>query len=142
MSGIRHGGHTPMCEPTQTALSEYLEGGLTVPARERVSVHLAECADCRAESAQLASLLRCFRESVPPREPSLDIWAELNPKVQAVLAEQKLDVLTRLRHRASRFLGSVAAGAILFTHALAMHTEARMRQYLTHDPFRLAEDEF
>jgi len=88
----------------------------------------------------MVTMLRFLHEQLPPREPALDIWIELGPKAAEIMAEQRMDVPARLKRRASRFLGNVAAGAILFTHALAANTEAAMRRYLIQDPFRLAED--
>lgn len=138
MSSNGNGSHTRECATVREALSDYLEGGLSDTKRNLVIDHLSSCAACRREERELSSLINCLNLHVPPREPSLDIWAELGPKVAAVMAEEKLSVPERLKLRASRFLGSVAAGAILFTQALAMNTENRMYRYLTSDPFRLA----
>jgi predicted anti-sigma-YlaC factor YlaD len=141
MSSYGNGSHTRECASVREALSEYLEGGLAERKRITVAEHLASCAECRREERELSNLINCLNLHVPPREPSLDIWAELGPKVAAVMAEEKLSVPMRLKLRASRFLGSVAAGAILFTQALAMNTENRMHRYLTSDPFRLVAEE-
>ncbi len=141
MSSVGNRSHTSACAHILEALSDYLEESLTETERRRVDEHLAGCASCRRERQQLSTLLGCLHESVPRREPVLDLWSEMSPRVAEVLEEQRLPVLSRWRLRASRFLGNVAAGAILFTHALAMNTEARMRKYLIQDPFRLAEED-
>jgi hypothetical protein len=84
---------------------------------------------------QMKMMLDLFKDRCVRREPSLDLWAELAPKVEQVMAEERLGVLDRFRLRGSRFCNNVAAGAILFTSALAMNTEARLRKYLISDPF-------
>lgn len=132
--------HEGACRRTRDALSDYLEGGLDPPTRQAVFEHLSGCEECAREERELAAMLRLVYERIPRREPSLDIWAELGPKVEAWRAEERLSAMERLRLRAGRLLGNVAAGAILFTHALAVNTEARMRKYLMADPFRLMEE--
>jgi len=139
-AGNGRGGHTMTCEQVREALSDFHEESQSIGARERIGEHLRGCADCRKEEQQMATMLRFLREQLPPREPALDIWAELGPKVAEAVAEQRLGVFERLKLRAGRFIGNVAAGAILFTHALAANTEAQMHRYLIQDPFRLAED--
>jgi predicted anti-sigma-YlaC factor YlaD len=129
------------CEHVRHALSDYLEGGLAPPQRQSVTDHLTECAACAREERQMGLMLNLLHERVPRREPSLDIWAELSPKIAALQAEERLSVPARLRLRGGRFLGNVAAGAILFTQALAVNTEARMRKYLVNDPFLIGEGE-
>jgi anti-sigma factor RsiW len=129
------------CEHVRHALSDYLEGGLAPPQRQSVADHLAGCEACTREERQLGLMLSLLHERVPRREPSLDIWAELAPKIAAVQAEERLSLPARVRLRGGRFLGNVAAGAILFTQALAVNTEARMRKYLVSDPFLVGEGE-
>ena len=87
---------------------------------------------------ELQMLLRFFHDSVPAREPVLDIWAELAPKVAAWEAEERLGAAAKVRLRSHRFLHNVAAGAILFTQALAMNTEAHMHKYLMGDSLQFA----
>lgn len=132
---------TVLCPQVRNALSDYLEGGLPPPVRQSVQAHLSECESCAREERQLAAMLRFVQERVPPREPSLDIWAELQPKVAAYMAEERLTLLKRIQIRLGRFLSSVAAGAILFTQALAMNTEAKLQKYLITDPYTLADEE-
>ena len=105
-----------ICGAVQEGLSEYLE-----------------------EERTLAALLNVLHR-LPAREPVLDIWRELEPKVEAVLAEERLGMGARLQVRVGRFLSNLAAGSILFTQALAMNTEARMRKYLIQDPFLAGEE--
>lgn len=121
-------------------ISEYLEGELSPAERERIEAHLSSDADLARETREMAAVIRLLHQ-VPPREPVLDIWQELAPKIEAYKVEEKLGVGAKIRLRAGRFLGNVAAGAIMFTQALAMNTEARMRKYLISDPFTLGEGE-
>ncbi|GAB4459152.1 MAG: hypothetical protein OHK0029_21300 [Armatimonadaceae bacterium] len=132
---------TVRCEYVSDHLSEYLEGGLPPPDVERLEDHLVECDGCAEEARQMATLLKVLHQRVPRREPTLDIWAELGPKVAAIQEEERLSVPVRFRRRMGRFLGNLAAGAILFTQALAINTEERLKPYLMTDPYRLAEEE-
>ena len=122
----------------QDRLSEYLEGGLAPPEREALERLLGEdeglARDARRLEATLATL-----HALPRREPALDVWQELSPRVEQVLAEERLGLLGLLRLRGTRFLASFAEGTILWTHAVAMNTEARMGKYVLRHPFA-AED--
>lgn len=138
-SGRNHG--TTMCQYVRTALSEFLEGGLPPPERQSIEAHMEGCAECAREARELSALLRLFQEKVPPREPVLDIWAELGPKVAAHMAEERMSFPDRLRLRTSRFLNNVATGAIMFTQALAMNTESHLRKYIISDPLHLTGEE-
>ena len=134
--------HTSSCARTQALLSDYLEGGLTSAQRQSVDEHLSGCLPCTAELGQMRSFLRVMGGGcVPPREPSLDMWAAIAPHVAQEQAESRLSVTDRLRLRAGRFVSNFAAGAILFTQALAHNTDTRLRKYLLQDPFRLVEEE-
>ena len=137
----RGGEGTMMCSQVQQTLSDYLEGSLSSPEQEQVAAHLTTCGECAHEARQMEMMLRLFREDCVRREPVLDIWAELAPKVEQVMAEERLGVLDRFRLRSVRFWNNVAAGAILFTQALAMNTEARLHKYLLMDPFHLHGEE-
>lgn len=133
--------HTMSCENVQAALSDFVENSLSPTARESVELHLNGCDGCRHEARQLQSLLALLQERLPAREPSLDIWAELSPKIEAIRAEDRLGIAARMKLRSGRFLGNFAAGAILFTQALAMNTQRRMQKYLIADPFTLGREE-
>lgn len=127
------------CQVVREALSEYVEGGLPPPLRQSVAAHLTRCLDCANEERDLTAMLNLLHQQLPKREPVLDLWTELAPKIAAIQAEERLTIPARVKLRAGRFLGTVAAGAILFTQALAMNTEARMRKYLLADPFLVGE---
>lgn len=122
------------CRVVQDALSEYVEGGLPPPRRQAVERHLSGCENCARDARRMESMLLVLH-GLPAREPALDIWQEMAPKVAQIQHEQRLSVPERLRLRIGRFLSTIAAGSILFTHALAHNTETRMRKYLLQDPF-------
>jgi anti-sigma factor RsiW len=123
------------CQHAQESLSGFLEESLSSPEQARVEAHVANCAECARELREMKMMLDLFKDRCVRREPALDLWAELAPKVEQVMAEERLGFLDRMRLRGSRFCNNVAAGAILFTSALAMNTEARLRKYLLSDPF-------
>jgi len=134
-------GGTAACTHAREVMSDYLEGGLDPPARQIVAAHLAHCADCAQEASGMSAMLSVLHERLRRREPVIDMWAEMQPKVTEILAEQKLGLMARVQFRARRFLSNVAEGMILYTNAVAINTAARMQKYLLADPFRIAEDE-
>lgn len=128
-----------VCAQVQEELSDYLEGTLVSGRSEAVEAHLQTCTLCAAEERSLASLLSVLH-GLPRREPVLDLWTELSPKVEEVNAEMRLGVFGLLRLRAGRIVSNFAAGTILFTRALAVNTESSMRKYLVQDPFFNGEE--
>ena len=134
------GNSTKQCAPVREALSDFVEGVLPPPRQTPIESHLKTCADCAREERQMRSLLNLLHTQIPRREPTLDIWAELAPKIAAIEHEDRLGVAQRLKLRAGSFLGSVAAGAIVFTQVLAANTESKMRKYVVdNDPFAANE---
>jgi anti-sigma factor RsiW len=139
---LRRGEESTMtCHDVEIRVSDYVDGEMTPEEGHVFEQHLAGCAECLAYARSFRQMLGLIHHDCVRREPVLDIWAELEPKVDAVMAEQRLSPLERLRRRAGCFWNNVAAGGILFTHALAMNTEARMDRYLLADPFRLHGEE-
>jgi anti-sigma factor RsiW len=120
-------------------LSDYVEGNLSPSEQEAVAQYLErdtpESKAAAQEANDLARMLTVLHSRVPRREPTLDIWQEFNPKMQHYLQEEKMSVADRVKLRAGRFLSNVAAGTILFTHAVAVNTESKMKKYLVEDPF-------
>ena len=134
------GNSTKQCAPVREALSDYVEGVLPLPRQTPIEQHLTSCADCAREERQMRSLLTLLHTQIPRREPALDIWAELAPKIAEIEQEERLGVSQRIKLRTGRFLGSVAAGAIVFTQVLAANTESKMRKYVVNnDPFAANE---
>ena len=122
----------------QDYLSENLEGNLAPPEREAMEKLLREDDALAREARNLKAVLATLH-ALPPREPVLDVWMELSPKVEQVVAEQRLGVADLLRLRGTRFLASFAEGTILWTRALAMNTEARLCKYVLQHPFGAEE---
>jgi hypothetical protein len=120
-------------------LSDYVEGNLSSSEQEAIAHYLErdtpEAKAAAQEANDLARMLTVLHNRVPRREPTLDIWQEFNPKMQHYLQEEKMSVADRVKLRAGRFLSNVAAGTILFTQAVAVNTESKMKKYLVEDPF-------
>ncbi|MDX1934272.1 MAG: zf-HC2 domain-containing protein [Capsulimonadales bacterium] len=133
--------NTMRCQVVREALSDHMEGGLPPSLRQSVTGHLKDCDSCAQEEREMAAMLGFLHHRLPKREPVLDIWAEMAPKIAAIQAEERLSIAARLRLRAGKFLGTVAAGAIMFTQALAMTTETRLRKYLLADNLPIGEGE-
>lgn len=132
---------TMECRRAREVLSDYLEGGLDPPVRQQIAAHLAGCAGCAAEARGLSAMLHFFHEKLPRREPVIDLWAEMQPKVAEIVAEQRLGLAARLQLQARRFLNNVAVGMIWYTNSVAINTAASMQKFLLTDPYRAAEDE-
>lgn len=130
---------TNVCAHVQEELSDYLEGSLTAQKHTAIQMHLEGCTICSQEARLMTSMLSVLRQ-LPAREPVLEIWSELEPKVAAIVAEERMGLVERLQHRIVRILSNFAAGTILFTQAVALNTEARMRKYLIQDPFLTGEE--
>ena len=75
---------------------------------------------------------------LPPREPSLDLWREFAPRMAEFEAEmaatRTVGLWRRMRYNGHQLLSQFSAGLILWTHALATRTHARLERYLLHDP--------
>jgi anti-sigma factor RsiW len=121
------------------SLSDYIDGSLPPPERQGIEAQIEQDPAAAREMYELTQVLEVLH-TLPRREPVLDLWRELAPKVAAIHAEERLGIPARLRLRAQRFLASFAEGTILFTQALAMNTEARMGKYLPHDPLALRKE--
>lgn len=99
--------------PDDITLDAYVEDLLDAAGRARLDVHLAECARCRAEVAQLTTLRGALRE-LPTR---IDPGADLRPGIRAEHAR---------RVRAGRHRGAMrslrmplAAAAVLLVAVTA-----------------------
>jgi predicted anti-sigma-YlaC factor YlaD len=57
------------CEELVELVTEYLEGALTAASRERIELHLAGCAGCRAHLEQVRVALR-VASALPPERLS------------------------------------------------------------------------
>jgi len=105
-------------ENARLLFSDYLEDALNPAARDALQAFLAQNPDAAAELIALERTLSLLHR-LPEREPTLDLWRELAPEIEAFRAERRLSFLTRLRAHWSVFVSSVSEGVILWTHALA-----------------------
>ena len=81
------------------------------------------------EPPEFAEILQLLH-TLPQREPVIDVWPELEPKLIQHQLEERMGLFARWRFRGARFLSNFASGAILFTHAVALNTETKMRKYV------------
>jgi len=73
------------CGEIQDWLPAYLEGEVGAAMRGRVEAHLAECAPCAAELAELR-LARALVESSPAPEPTPEFWNVFREDVRRRIA--------------------------------------------------------
>lgn len=109
-----------ICTDARGKLDDYEDGLLTEAELHEVELHLAACADCRAEVSRLRALIR--RASSVPREmdPPRDLWPDI---VDRLAPREGRPPVRRLR----RFLAhpvALAAAAAVFV-ALATVTVRR-----------------
>jgi hypothetical protein len=105
-------------EEARALYSDYLEDALTPATRDALQAYLAQEPDAAAELISLERTLSLLHR-LPEREPSLDLWRELTPEIEAFRAERRLSLPARLRMQWAMFLSSLSEGVILWTHALA-----------------------
>ena len=105
-------------ENARRLFSDYLEDALNPATRDALQAFLADNPDAAAELIALERTLSLLHR-LPEREPSLDIWRELLPEVEAFRTERRLKPSARLRAHWAVFVSSVSEGVILWTHALA-----------------------
>lgn len=119
-------------EEAQALFSDYLEDALDSRQRDEMQIFLAREPECAAEMFALERTLSLLHR-LAPREPALDIWRELLPRVEKFKAERKLSWPERLRIRGEEFRAQVSSGVILWTHALSECAHTRLGRYLQHD---------
>ena len=113
--------------------SDYVEDALDPTTRDGLQAFLAAHPDSAAELMAFERTLSLVRR-LPPREPSLDLWREFAPRMAEYQATRKLGAMQRVRQNWHQMLSQFSAGVILWTHALASRTHARLERYLLHDP--------
>ena len=126
-------------EEAQALFSDYLEDALDPAARDALQAHLAQDPDAAADLIALARTLSVLHR-LPEREPSLDLWRELLPEVEAVRAERHLSLPARLRAHWSVLVASVSEGVILWTHALARRAHHHLGPHLHSAKLRPEEE--
>ena len=116
-------------EDARALFSDYLENTLNSADRDTLQAYLAQEPEAAAELISLERTLSLLHR-LPEREPSLDMWRELAPEVEAFRAERRLSLPVRLRGQWAVFLSSVSEGVILWTHALASRAHYHLGPHL------------
>jgi anti-sigma factor RsiW len=113
-------------------LPDYLDGTLSPEKLGEFERLLQSDTALAKETQELGALLQILHQ-LPAREPVIDVWPELEPKLVQFQLEERMGVFARWRFRGARFLSNFASGAILFTQAVALNTENQMRRYVMPD---------
>jgi anti-sigma factor RsiW len=96
----------------QRQLSAYLDGELTAQETEEVRAHLADCATCRTELAQLRSV-KVLLGRLPERSAPQDLWAALRAQVDQPAETWIASVSRVVRGAFRRPALAVAAAALI-----------------------------
>ena len=115
-------------------LPDFLDGALSAEKRKEFERALQVDKILARETQELASVLQILHQ-LPQREPVIDVWPELEPQLIQHQLEERMGLFTRWRFRGARFLSNFASGAILFTQAVALNTESKMRKFVMADSF-------
>ena len=110
-------------------LAEFLDGTLSPEKRREFERVMQSDLALTQEANELAVVLQLLHQ-LPQREPVIDVWPELEPKLVQFQLEERMGLFARWRFRGARFLSNFAFGAILFTQAVALNTETKMRRYV------------
>ncbi len=116
-------------EEARALFSDYLEDALDPVERDKLQAYLAQEPESAAELIGLERTLSLLHR-LPEREPSLDLWRELAPEMEAFRAERRLGLPVRLKAQWAVFLSSVSEGIILWTHALAYRAHHALGAHL------------
>jgi hypothetical protein len=92
-----------LCEEIRQSLSMYLDDALAVPARAAIDEHLDHCPVCRAELADLRSLVRGLGMLSRPIPPS-DLVATVSDALMIEAAARRQSPDPSLSRRLARFL--------------------------------------
>ena len=96
------------CDETRARLDDFVDGQLPADDHARVLEHLAGCAGCRAEEAQLRALLAAAAALPPAVAPPVDLWPHIERRIRVSGAGTGL-----------RYLAAAACVALALAGALA-----------------------
>jgi anti-sigma factor RsiW len=115
-------------------LPDFLDGALSSERQKEFERALQGNPALATEAQELSQVLQLLHQ-LPAREPVIDVWPELEPKLVEFQLEERMGLFARWRFRGARFLSNFASGAILFTQAVAQNTEQKMRKFVMADSF-------
>lgn len=122
-------------EQARALYSDYLEDALEPARRDEMQAFLAGEPERAAELFALERTMTLLHR-LPSREPSLDLWREFAPRVEAFRAERRLPLAERLRLHWGILVAQASEGVILWTQALAHRAHFRLSRHLAHDALR------
>ena len=123
------------CKHTLHQLAEYHDGALPEAETQAIGEHLAGCPACADTDRDLRRTVSLLNH-LPMPEPRLDLWQEFAPKMAAMEAQMSLSPAVRVKMWWRRGMAHIAEGLVLYTHAVANRTLARMERHLIRDPFQ------
>ena len=126
-------------QPGNETLADFLDGTLSPQKLKEFDRLLQSNPVLTKETQELSEILQILHQ-LPPRDPVIDVWPELEPKLVQFQLEERMGLFARWRFRGARFLSNFAFGAILFTQAVALNTETKMRKYVMPDAVSLGEE--
>lgn len=103
---------TISCEHVDSVLSAWFEGDLPETERRSVDAHLRECLRCASLVRDLENI-RHGAASLPPLEPTRDLWAGIAARIEAPVIELK----PRQAAPAPRRTWQMAAAAVVLMAA-------------------------
>ncbi|HEY2943800.1 MAG TPA: zf-HC2 domain-containing protein [Vicinamibacteria bacterium] len=104
------------CDEARDRLDDYVDGALDEAAFQEMELHVATCAECRAEERALRALLAHAAALPAERTPSRDLWAG----VEARLAEARPRGW-RPGPRLGWVAGLAAAAGVILALSTALH---------------------
>jgi predicted anti-sigma-YlaC factor YlaD len=117
------------CRAFQAAVDELLDGSLAPDAEEQARAHLAECARCRQDFADLQGAIAALR-SMPETAMPEDMWESFRTEAARRDSEAALGVWDRLLYPWRRGLSSVCLGMILFITVVSTNATRRLQKYV------------
>ena len=110
------------CDEARDLMDDYVDGALDEAAFQEMELHVAGCAECRAEERALRALLA--HAAALPREilPSRDLWAGIDARL-----DEGRPMWRRPRMLAGWGAGLAAAAGVVLALSAALHGPAGSR---------------
>ena len=103
------------CHRARSLFSSYLDGAVSGRQMQAVSLHLGECASCKAEYAALQRsqrLVSSLRQKTAPRELALQLRVALSQAAAQRRQRRLQGMLVRLQNVADAFMIPATAGLV------------------------------